>query len=126
MANTPPTIIALKQHFISSQILILSTPLQPSPAFESQSQSAETPTLRQTHVSDSLHKLNARINKHNKLRYGPQAQRHVAEQIGELYWAAGERGVMVLNNDEEWVERGSDYSVFPSFVSYNQAVLLAF
>ncbi|KAK6602973.1 hypothetical protein H4I95_06910 [Botrytis cinerea] len=37
----------------------------------------------------------------------PQAQRHVAEQIDQLYWAAGERDVNV--NGEEWNEKGADY-----------------
>ena len=63
--------------------------------------------LRQKSIDDALYKLNGLLRKHNKLAYGPQAQRHVAEQVDRLYWAAGERGVNL--DVEEWAARGADY-----------------
>jgi hypothetical protein len=109
MANTPPTIIDLKLSFLSSQIRALSQPLTPSTAFTDSNSASEEDQLRQKHIDDALHKLNERVKRHNKLKYGTQAQRHVAEQIDRLYWNAGERGVVTLESGEEWVERGSDY-----------------
>ena len=41
------------------------------------------------------------------MAYGPQAQRHVAEQIDRLYWAAGDREAM--GNGEDWAVVGTDY-----------------
>ncbi|RAL61333.1 hypothetical protein DID88_009469 [Monilinia fructigena] len=57
-------------------------------------------------------KLNTILKQHNKVSYPPQAQRHVAEQIDQLYWDAGERDVNM--NGEEWSEKGADYRL-----SYN-------
>jgi len=107
MASSAPTIIDLKLQFLTSQILALSTPLSPSSAFVSSNSSAEENTLRQRSIDDALHKLNGLLKKHNRLAYGPQAKRHVAEQVDRLYWVAGERGVH--GSGEEWVERGVDY-----------------
>ncbi|PMD44941.1 hypothetical protein L207DRAFT_562235 [Hyaloscypha variabilis F] len=107
MASSAPTIIDLKLQFLTSQILALSTPLSPSSAFVSSNSSAEENTLRQRSIDDALHKLNGLLKKHNRLAYGPQAKRHVAEQVDRLYWVAGERGVH--GGGEEWVERGVDY-----------------
>lgn len=52
------------------------------------------------------------LKSHNRLAYGPQAQRHVAEQVDKLYWNAGERGIVTTGVGEEWAERGSDYSQY--------------
>ncbi|KAN0113073.1 Kinetochore Sim4 complex subunit Fta4 [Hyaloscypha variabilis] len=107
MASSAPTIIDLKLQFLTSQILALSTPLSPSSAFVSSNSSAEENALRQKSIDEALHKLNGLLKKHNRLAYGPQAKRHVAEQVDRLYWVAGERGVQ--GGGEEWVERGVDY-----------------
>lgn len=106
MASNAPTIIDLKTSFLHAQILALSQPLRPSSDFAS-SISAEENALRQKSIDDALYKLNGLLRKHNKLAYGPQAQRHVAEQVDRLYWAAGERGVNL--DVEEWAARGADY-----------------
>lgn len=108
MANAP-TIIDLKISFLRAQILALSKPLRPSPDFET-SISDEENALRQKSIDDALAKLNGLLRKHNKVAYGPQAQRHVAEQVDRLYWARGERGVTA--GVEEWAARGSDYRMY--------------
>lgn len=109
MASNAPTIIDLKTRFLRAQILALSQPLRPSASFQSTISDAEN-ALRQKAIDEALHKLNGLLKKHNKLSYGPQAQRHVAEQVGRLYWGAGERGVNVFG--EEWAERGTDLRKF--------------
>ncbi|PQE06948.1 Kinetochore fta4 protein [Rutstroemia sp. NJR-2017a WRK4] len=100
------TIIDLKSSFLRTQILALSQPIQPSHDWQA-SISEEENTLRQRAIDEALFKLNTALKQHNKLSYPPQAQRHVAEQIDRLYWAAGERDVNV--NGEEWNEKGADY-----------------
>ena len=105
MANAP-TIIDLKASFLRAQILALSKPLRSSADFESSITNEEN-ALRQKSIDDALAKLNGLLRKHNKVAYGPQAQRHVAEQVDKLYWARGERGVTA--GVEEWAARGIDY-----------------
>jgi hypothetical protein len=109
MSINAPTIIDLKASFLRAQILALSKPLRPSSDFES-SISADENALRQKSIDAALAKLNGLLRKHNKVAYGPQAQRHVAEQVDRLYWGAGERGVN--GGVEEWAGRGSDYRKF--------------
>jgi Kinetochore complex Fta4 of Sim4 subunit, or CENP-50 len=107
MAASAPTIIDLKLQFLTSQILALSSPLSPSNTFLTSNDSAEENALRQKSIDEALHKLNGLLKKHNRLAYGPQAKRHVAEQVDRLYWVAGERGVH--GEGEEWAEKGVDY-----------------
>ncbi|CAD6440431.1 fd3feffe-44bc-4676-a0e9-de8477ae9302 [Sclerotinia trifoliorum] len=106
MESNEPTIIDLKSSFLRAQIFALSQPLQPSQDWQD-SISEEENTLRQRAIDEALFKLNTILKQHNKISYPPQAQRHVAEQIDQLYWAAGERDVNV--NAEEWSEKGADY-----------------
>ncbi|QSZ32971.1 hypothetical protein DSL72_002555 [Monilinia vaccinii-corymbosi] len=106
MESNEPTIIDLKSSFLRAQILALSQPLQPSQDWQA-SISEEENTLRQRAIDEALFKLNTILKQHNKTSYPPQAQRHVAEQIDQLYWAAGERDVNM--NGEEWSEKGADY-----------------
>jgi hypothetical protein len=103
MTTAAPTIIDLKTSFLRTQILLLSKPLRLSGTLISDEENA----LRQKSIDDALSKLNALLRKHNKVAYGPQAQRHVAEQVDRLYWSAGERDVRGAG--EEWLERGADY-----------------
>jgi Kinetochore complex Fta4 of Sim4 subunit, or CENP-50 len=107
MAASAPTIIDLKLHFLNSQILALSSPLSPSSTFIASNSSAEEDALRQNSIDEALHKLNGLLKKHNRLAYGPQAKRHVAEQVDRLYWVSGERDVH--SGGEEWAEKGVDY-----------------
>ncbi|KAK0108398.1 hypothetical protein ONS95_003207 [Cadophora gregata] len=114
MATSAPTILNLKTSFLRAQILALSHPLRPSATFTASNTSNEENVLRQKAIDDALIKLNNQLKQHNKLSYGPQVQRHVAEQVDKLYWNAGERGVRPLGLQDQWVERGSDYSVYPN------------
>jgi hypothetical protein len=107
MTSSAPTIIDLKLRFLNSQILALSNPLSPSSTFLTSNSSAEENALRQKSIDDALHKLNGLLKKHNRLAYGPQAKRHVAEQVDRLYWVAGDRDVH--DDGEEWAEKGIDY-----------------
>ncbi|KAL2071560.1 hypothetical protein VTL71DRAFT_12795 [Oculimacula yallundae] len=109
MASNAPTILDLKTSFLRAQILSLSQPIRPSAKFTASNTSDEENTLRQKAIDDALLKLNNQLKQHNKLAYGPQVQRHVAEQVDRLYWNAGERGVRILGPEDEWAERGSDY-----------------
>ncbi|ESZ91888.1 hypothetical protein SBOR_7718 [Sclerotinia borealis F-4128] len=106
MESNEPTIIDLKSSFLRAQILALSQPLRPSQDWQASIPEEEN-TLRQRAIDEALFKLNTILKQHNKISYPPQAQRHVAEQIDQLYWAAGERDVNV--NGEEWSEKGADY-----------------
>ncbi|KAH8589669.1 kinetochore Sim4 complex subunit Fta4 [Bisporella sp. PMI_857] len=105
MASSPPTIIDLKSSFLRTQITLLSQPLVPSPSTLSTISESEN-ALRQRSIDDALRKANQLLRKHNRVVYGPQATRHVAEQIDRLYWGPVEgNGVLV---GEEWAERGAD------------------
>ncbi|KAH8808023.1 kinetochore Sim4 complex subunit Fta4 [Xylogone sp. PMI_703] len=112
MSTAAPTIIDLKIAFLRSQIHLLSRPLQPSAEWtasnDAHNQEETSTVLRQRAIDEAIYKLNRLLKEHNKLSYGPQATRHVAEQIDRLYWSAGERGVIVPG--EEWENRGADYT----------------
>jgi hypothetical protein len=114
MATPAPTIIELKTSFLRSQILLLSQPLKPSSEFLISISEAEN-ALRQEAIDEALYKLNGLLKKHIKLSYGPQALRHVAEQVDSLYWNAGEGAVHGAG--EEWAERGVDLREPPLFQS---------
>ena len=121
MTSNTPTIIDLKTSFLRTQIQTLSQPLRPSSSPLPETE--EDAPLRQRAIDDALLKLNAQLKKHNKLAYGPQAMRHVAEQIDRLYWNAGERTV-VGDVGEEWAERGCDFRMYLFFLfqSSNQSI----
>jgi Kinetochore complex Fta4 of Sim4 subunit, or CENP-50 len=114
MATSAPTIIDIKLQFLTSQILALSSPLSPSSTFLTANSSAEENALRQKAIDEALQKLNGLLKKHNRLAYGPQAKRHVAEQVDRLYWVAGDKGVS--GEGEEWAQRGTDYRELSSHV----------
>lgn len=115
MTSTNPTIIDLKTTFLRSQILLLSATLRPSSTFTTNNASLPADVaLREKAVDEALYKLNTQLKRHNKLVYGPQATRHVAEQVDALYW--GERGTNTraggVGDEEAWRERGSDLSMY--------------
>ncbi|KAK4241324.1 kinetochore Sim4 complex subunit Fta4 [Achaetomium macrosporum] len=99
MAPTPPTIVSLKQSFLTSQTRLLSQPLAPTRAWRksnnetsqgSDEQQQQGIALSEKAVDDALFKLNHRLQQHARRVYAPQATRHVAEQIDQLYWNAAE------------------------------------
>ena len=80
---TPPTILTLKQSFLTAQTRILSQPLAPSRAW--QRANAQSPDrLPAAAVEDALTKANHKLQQHNRRAYPAQATRHVAEQLDEL------------------------------------------
>lgn len=109
----PQTIIDLKSSFLRTQILLLSQPLQPSSAILTTISTSEN-AVRQKTIDDALLKANALLKRHNKLVYGPQATRHVSEQIDRLYWG-GKEGQGWMGGVEEWCRRGEDLREFLIF-----------
>jgi hypothetical protein len=114
MAPTPPTVVSLKQSFLTTQTRLLSQPLAPTRAWRNNNSSTNTnnetsdetnPPLPDKAIDDALFKLNHRLQQHARRVYAPQATRHVAEQIDQLYWNAAEaasaRDRSVDDGDEE-------------------------
>lgn len=108
MAAAPPTVVHLKQSFLTTQTRLLSQPLAPS---------RDWLTTNTTHdgglppkaVDDALFKLNQRLQQHTRRVYAPQATRHVAEQIDALYWnAALAASESRDDDDDEALKIGSD------------------
>ncbi|MCJ1399639.1 hypothetical protein MMC11_002841 [Xylographa trunciseda] len=103
-----PTIPALKQSFLQSQIRLLSTPLSPSPTWRDHVPNAPPNPLTNELVQDVVHKVNALIRAHNLRVYPAAALRHVAEQIDALYWAAGAPDEETGEDGAGMVGRGVD------------------
>ncbi|KAK0638783.1 kinetochore Sim4 complex subunit Fta4 [Cercophora newfieldiana] len=110
MAPTPPTVICLKQDFLTSQTRLLSQPLTPSRAWRT-ANTAAADSLPEKAIDDALFKLNHQIAQHSRRVFAPQATRHVAEQIDQLYW---DSAVAATGDDEdeggveEGVREGAD------------------
>ncbi|KAI0394062.1 kinetochore Sim4 complex subunit Fta4 [Xylariaceae sp. FL0594] len=102
----PPTIIAHKSTFISTQTLHLSQPLEPSAAWRRNNEN-EGSGLPARAVEDAIYRLNHVLAQHARRAYAPQASRHVAEQIEGLFHRhnhdrhAEEDGVGVGVGEEE-------------------------
>lgn len=106
MAPAQPTVLSLKQSFLTAQTRLLSQPLTPTRAWHNTNTNTNntnnttstneapaatpTPPLPPKAVDDALFKLNHRLQQHARRAYAPQATRHVAEQIEQLYWNAAE------------------------------------
>lgn len=121
MAPTPPTIVSLKQSFLAAQTRLLSQPLTPTRAWHSNNNndaSTEDSTLPEKAIDDALFKLNHRLQQHARRVYAPQATRHVAEQIDQLYWNAAEAATQGDRDSDEEGESaeglnlGADLSMF--------------
>ena len=82
----PSSLSHSKSLFLTQQIRLLSTPLQPSSTFTSGLHSTDS-TLSPKHVTDIVSKTNNKINSHNKLVFSTQTQRHIVEQIESLYFS---------------------------------------
>ena len=116
----PPTILAHKTDFLTSQTLQLSRPLWPSNVWrasnntsnnnsdrgadESNVEENTAPPLSEKAIDDALYRLNHALQQHARRVYAPQATRHVAEQIEALYLEAGERALRGRDDDEEDTE----------------------
>jgi hypothetical protein len=117
MAPPAPTILTLKQDFITSQTRLLSQPLQPSRAWRRANDAAaandgDTPAaLTDKAVDDALFRLNHTLQQHSRRVYVPQATRQIAEQVEKLYLNAGERQLHDAGaGDDAWAIVGADYA----------------
>jgi hypothetical protein len=86
----PPTIIAHKSTFLTTQTLQLSQTLAPSAAWRATNERAQD-GLSPRAVDDALYRLNHTLSQHARRVYAPQASRHVAEQIEGLFHDEVER-----------------------------------
>ncbi|KKY31054.1 putative kinetochore protein [Diaporthe ampelina] len=118
MAPPAPTILTLKQNFITTQTRLLSQPLQPSRAWRRANDEDEA-ALSERAVDDALFRLNHTLQQHSRRAYVPQATRQIAEQVDKLYLSAGERrgvddGDDGADGDEDeddaWRNVGADYA----------------
>ncbi|KAK1831578.1 kinetochore Sim4 complex subunit Fta4 [Podospora conica] len=99
---TPPTVVHLKQSFLTTQTRLLSQPLAPSRAWLT-TNDAHDDALPPKAVDDALFKLNQRLQQHTRRVYAPQATRHVAEQIDALYWNAALAATESRDDDDDAV-----------------------
>lgn len=146
MAPTDPTILTLKQNFLTTQTRLLSQPLQPSRAWRRANEAAggggggggggdddennnsgnsngNNQRLTEKAVDDALFRLNHTLLQHARRVYAPQATRHVAEQIEGLYLAFGDRhgggaqGGEPVDDEDAWRLVGADYGGFGVLLS---------
>lgn len=115
MARPTPSILDLKQDFLTAQTRLLSQPLHPSRAWRRSNEAAgedeNNRRVSEKAVEDALFRLNQTLQQHVKRVYPPQATRQVTEQIDALYLATGERrGGHDDDGDEEaWRLVGADF-----------------
>ncbi|KAI9900126.1 hypothetical protein N3K66_004388 [Trichothecium roseum] len=84
MDNAPPTTTTLKEEFLQSQSLILSTTLVPSQAFRDANKVAEG-SLPDRLIDQVTQHVDSQVQLHGKRVLAPQANRAVAEQISDRY-----------------------------------------
>lgn len=129
MAPAPPTIVSLKQSFLTTQTRLLSQPLAPTRAWYSHNNNSNNSTqdnnaLPEKAIDDALFKFNHRLHQHSRRVYAPQATRHVAEQIDQLYWNAAEAATSHTPDgdgdepaDGEGLILGADLGIYPTKIS---------
>lgn len=113
-----PTILTLKQNFITTQTRLLSQPLQPSRAWRRANEAAanndeDSVAVSERAVDDALFRLNHTLQQHSRRVYVAQATRQIAEQVDKLYLSFGERhaaGDDDENDDDAWRNVGADYA----------------
>lgn len=121
MAPPAPTILTLKQNFITTQTRLLSQPLQPSRAWHRANEAAasdeDAVAVSERAVDDALFRLNHTLQQHSRRVYATQATRQIAEQVDKLYLTAGDGGDDADDDHEDgWRNVGADY-VDPSVIS---------
>ncbi|KAL7267381.1 hypothetical protein RUND412_010036 [Rhizina undulata] len=97
------TIYDQKKSFLSSQLRLLSTPLEPPRNWQHKLPESEHGDLSESVLEQVLYKLNVVARKHHKLAYSAQLLRQVAEQIDALYWERSDR-----EEGEDVLRRGTD------------------
>lgn len=92
-------ITSQKSSFLTSQIRLLNTPL-----------TTPTSNIPATTLDPVITKINKKISAHNRLVFGLQSQRHVAEQISQIYYRdVLAHGLPVLTDDNgTTVKRDTD------------------
>jgi len=105
----PPTIIAHKSTFISTQTLHLSQLLEPTAAWRATNEGAQY-GLPARVVDDAVYRLNHILTQHARRVYAPQASRHVAEQIEGLFHAEAQRALRGVEDDDDGGEGEEDSS----------------
>lgn len=120
MAPPAPTILTLKQNFITTQTRLLSQPLQPSRAWRRENEAAandmDAAAVSERAVDDALFRLNHTLQQHSRRVYATQATRQIAEQVDKLYLSAGERHHAAAADDDDaddddgWRNFGADYA----------------
>lgn len=112
MAPQPPTILSLKGSFLANQTRQLSQPLSPSRPWRS-ANAAAADGIPEKALDDALFRLNHALQQHARRVYAPQATRHVAEQIDQLYWNAGDRAAAeAAGGAAEGLDAGLDPSTY--------------
>lgn len=125
--QTAPTILSLKQSFLTTQTRLLSQPPEPSRAWRrgnNDDHASNEQGLSQKAVDDALYHLNHTIQQHARRVYALQATRHVAEQIDQLYLSVGEQRSggggedgdgEELDGEDAWKIVGADYGELSFF-----------
>ncbi|KAK4122343.1 hypothetical protein N657DRAFT_664928 [Parathielavia appendiculata] len=108
MTPDPPTVLSLKQSFLTAQTRLLSQPVTPTRAWHSNNNNNNENVLPEKAIDDALFKLNHRLQQHSRRVYAPQATRHVAEQIDRLYWNAAEAATSAGRGHGEGDEEDDD------------------
>jgi hypothetical protein len=90
----PPSVIAIKQSFVSSQTRLLAQPLAPSRAWRATNPAGDD-GIPERALDEALVRVNQALLQHERRVHPLQATRHVAEQIDQLYWNTGKRAVDV-------------------------------
>lgn len=111
MAAAPPTITQIKEHFVSSQILHLTSSsstalLTPSPAFQAANERSDQP-LEPRHIQPAVAAVEAAVQAHCRRIFVPQANRAVAEQISDTYTRDAERRLRQDGEDDGGGVEGS-------------------
>ena len=87
--SPPPTIFSRKSDFLLAQTRLLSQSLSPSRSWRHQNDNSED-GISERAVDDVLFRLNHTLQQHARRVYAPQASRHVAEQIDQLFLDGGD------------------------------------
>lgn len=108
--TTAPTILTLKQNFLTTQTRLLAQPAEPSRAWRrgnhDNNDNDGNASLPERALDDALYRLNHTIQQHARRVYASQATRHVAEQIDRLYLRVGERPTRIGGGGEHGMGEG--------------------
>lgn len=115
MANVPPTVTQLKERFINTQVLHLSTSLSPSSSFRASNDQSDSP-LEPRHVQSVVSAVENAIATHCRRIFVPQAIRAVAEQISDTYTKEAERKLDQDEGDDDGVGKEIDLCTFYTVV----------